>query len=114
MRLTPRTALVEFEAGHEYEGLWLRLRLDVPMALLFRLQGLGTVAGPEAQEILQLFGARVLVEWNLEDDDGPVPANGEGFLRQPFAFAATIIARWSAAATEVPGPLDGRLLAGVP
>lgn len=101
-RVPRREALVEFEEGHEYHGAEVRLRLDVPMGLVFEFQRLGS----DGEAALRRFGDQILLGWNLEDDDGePVPATADGLLTQPFGFANTLMTRWAEAVTGVPGPL---------
>ena len=51
--------------------------------------------------------ARVLVEWNVEDDDGtPVPATLDGLLSQELPFVGQIIEAYVGAIATAPPPLS--------
>lgn len=50
--------------------------------------------------------ARVLVSWNLDDqDDQPVPANRKGLGSQDFQLISEIIEGWITAMSKAPPPL---------
>jgi len=102
----------------DLEGLEVVTR-SVSMEGLVKLLGLaeGFEAADERQltaedmakveELLRLF-ARMLVEWNVEDDDDqPVPANYEGLASQDFAFVLEIITAAGAGLMQAPPPLPG-------
>ena len=104
-RVSKRVARIVFEKDHEYHGLEVVAALDVPMRTMFELEQVGS-EGSDNQVLLERFGNTVLVEWNLEGDDGtPVPATGEGFLSLPISLASTLMGKWSEAATAIPAPL---------
>jgi hypothetical protein len=46
--------------------------------------------------------ADAIVSWNLEDDNGPVPATFEGVIDQESSFVAILIKGWLEAMTSVP------------
>jgi hypothetical protein len=97
---------VSFAEDHEFYGAETSLYLDAPMALLFEFQRLGEATGQEAESIMRKFGDLVLIDWNLEDDNGQaIPATGEGMLTQPFPFAVALIEAWGKAAAEPSTPL---------
>ena len=48
------------------------------------------------------FATDVLVSWNIEDDDGRIPATFEGMLRIPSEIATAIMAAWGDQLTAVP------------
>ena len=105
-QITKKTALIEFEEGHEYYGLSVLTSLDVSMEVLFSLDKIGDKGSANA-ELLSNFGDQVLIEWNLTDsNDEPIPATGAGFMKVPLSLAAALMRYWSTAATDVPGPLD--------
>lgn len=102
----------------DLEGLEVVTR-SVSMDGLVKLLGLadGMDAADERQltaedagkmeELLRLF-ARMLVEWNVEDDDGtPVPANYEGLASQDFTFVLEIITAAGQGLMQAPPPLPG-------
>jgi len=112
-RINKRVARLVFDDSTEYEGLEVVVALDVPMATMFELERVGS-DGADNHDLLRRFGDVVLQEWNLEDDAGPVPADGAGFLSLPIALATTLLAKWSDAAVAVPAPLGPRSSNGRP
>jgi hypothetical protein len=105
---------------HELEGLVVRAR-SVPLGVFLDLMELASSAGldtieeldwsnlPEGaadaiRRLLEEFG-RALVEWNLEDENGPVPATFEGLAGQDLDLAMEIIEAWMTAIAGVAGPL---------
>jgi len=108
-RLPKRTAVLEFK-GTDYDGAKVRTRLDgISLEEIFYFQRMaGADAKPEQlEEAMRIFGDRVILEWNLEDDDGqPIPYDGaSSFLKQPAAFAMTIMSAWTEAAMGGARPL---------
>jgi hypothetical protein len=103
-RVPRRTALVEFDEAHEYYGAEIVLRLDVPIGVMLEFQRAATDEG-QAETVIRRFGDDIVLEWNLEDDEGPVPATGDGLMMQSFAFANMLLSKWVEVATQVPGPL---------
>lgn len=98
-----KTALLRFE-GTDYDGAEVTLRLDVPMSFAFEMQDLGEQE--KYQESYGLFCERVLISWNLEDDNGiPIPPNLDGLMQLPAQFPLLILNRWTEAVMEVPSPL---------
>lgn len=103
-----RTATLTFDEDHDYHGAEIECHLDAPMGLVFEFQRIGD-EGADQAGIMRDFGDRVLIAWNLEDDDGqPIPATGEGLLAQPFAFAYALIEAWGEAAAQPSAPLGRR------
>ncbi len=65
---------------------------------------------PDLAKVRDVFGrfARVLVSWNVEDDDGrPVPPTADGLLAHDFGFVMAVITAWLTAMTQAPPPLPG-------
>ncbi len=101
-RLPKRTALIQFEDG-EYAGAEVRCSLDVPMRTLLTFK---RMAGGEVDQVergYELFGKQMLIDWNLEDDEGqPIPCSTDHFMEQPLAFLNAVTAQWIEAVTGVP------------
>jgi len=102
----PRKTCVLVLTG-DYEGAEARCRLDVGMGTYLTFQRLADSQEPDKlEEACRRFGDDVLVEWNLEDDDGRVvPATGDGFLAIPPELAVAMIRAWSEAMAGLPAPL---------
>ena len=98
-KLEPRTALLSFE---DYAGAEVRVTLDRPLAHFLEAQKLQLANDVPA---LCHFMASVLVEWNLEDDKGAIPATEKGLLRIYPAFFNALIKAWLEAQVTLPAPL---------
>ena len=113
VRVPKRTARLIFDG--EYEGIEVVVRLDLSIDYLLRFTGPGNGYGPEssypeatAMHLYKDFARAVLVEWNLEDDQGqPIPADEAGMGMVPPAFASFLITKWGEAAVNPPAPLSG-------
>lgn len=111
-KVPKRTALLVFEG--EYAGAEVRCRLDVPISLYLDYMGMDASSRDSIQAGYGRWGEEVLIEWNLEDDDGqPLPATGGGFLSLPPRLAGLIVQHWLESAAEVPAPLGGTSTNGV-
>ena len=118
-----KTALIQFE-GTEYDGLEVKCRMSVSMDQYLEFLGLqqGVMAAKEAEgqpdtnaafqaiqlaeKAFHLFGDRVLIEWNLEDDQGEVPSTGAGMMRVDAQFAMVVLNAWLEAVGKAPAPLS--------
>jgi hypothetical protein len=111
--------LLTWPEGHALAGLEVTMRgLSVDALLKVvgassALQSAGDVAG-KAEVAGGLFAilARNLVGWNLEDDDGPVPATADGVTSQDLDFVTDLLMAWVEAVSSVPptsppGSLNG-------
>ena len=115
---TPKLYQLTFE---DHPGLEVTMRaLDIDgFTKLARLAGglknvdLRRAEGPELNAALaamdEMFArfAKALREWNLEDDDGPVPATAEGVRGQDLDFILEILTGWMDAIASVDTPLNG-------
>lgn len=107
-RIPKRTALIVFEEGHDYHGAEVRCSLDVPMRTLFAFRSMRgesaeTISAEAIAESYKMFAEQILVDWNVEDDDGnPVPCTIDAFLDMPMPFLTAVTAKWSEAVTGVP------------
>jgi hypothetical protein len=102
-RLPEKTARITFE-GTDYDGAVIQLRLSVTFAQFIELRE--SAQGEDQEGMARLFGQNVLMEWNLDDDDGePIPADGEGMLAIPLELNNLIVQHWVEAVTGVPAPL---------
>ena len=99
-KLVPRTAVLVFE--NEHEGAEVRATLDHPLGMFIQAQKL-----QESQDLEGLcrFVANILVDWNLEDEEGPLPITYEGVLRSYPAFINALITEWMKAQVNPTAPL---------
>lgn len=90
-----------------FEGLEVRVK-SMQLGQFIKLASLideGGFTGDTAEEIFERF-SKVLVSWNAEDDEGPLPITAEGLLRLDLVEARAIVEGWRDAVTGVTGPLD--------
>lgn len=106
----PKTSVrVDFPAGHQYHGAEVVLTLDLTIDQALELEKLQT-----SRDIGALYDAmgELLLEWNLEDDQGrPLNPSPENLRSQPTPFLAAVFSAYGRAlgeATNVPGPSEGR------
>lgn len=80
---------------------------SLSVSALLDLMRLARAATEDPEAAVKLFStfSDSLVEWNLEDSHGPVPATFEGVCSQKLDFILTIIKTWQEAHTEVAPPL---------
>lgn len=107
-RLPQRTALMDF-AGTDYDGARVRCKLTVLLGTLLEFQ---SMADSQAAETLvqgfQKFGSEILLEWNLESEQGePIPANAAGMMQIDQDFARELFTRWVQVVSQPPAPLPG-------
>lgn len=102
-----RDALLRFE-GTDYDGAEIKCRLDISFADFFEFEKL-RFAGEDVEKVRDLvrrFAEDILIEWNLEDDDGqPIPTSVKALFDQPPAFVLLLMQEWLSAIGRVPGPL---------
>lgn len=91
---------LKFE-DEEFEGLEVTAR-SLAVGDFLDIMGIDQ-SNPDPAEVSKLFEAlgKGLVSWNLEDEDGPVPATLEGVRSQEFGFVMAIIAAWLSAIADV-------------
>ena len=106
-KLPQRTARLVFEG--DFEGAEVRVRLDQPLGALMQAQRLQ--AGRDTEGLCE-FLAGLLLDWNVEDDAGPLPATVAGLMRCTPAFVNLLIDEWLKAQAIVPAPLVGGSLNG--
>ena len=102
-KLERRTAKITFPDNHEYAGLEMECKLDVDLQTFLEIQAMAESATPDGNAgVYTKFGEDILVNWNLEDEDGtPVSACGSGFLTLPPNVAGAIITAWTEELTTV-------------
>ncbi|MCJ7804250.1 hypothetical protein MUP35_00745 [Patescibacteria group bacterium] len=97
-----RTAKLVFE-DEEYAGAEVRVQLDFPIGEFMTIQRLQT--DPDSVEELCRFIAGVLIDWNLEDEQGAIPATYEGVLKVPPLFIRRLCEELVKALTGPSAPL---------
>jgi hypothetical protein len=118
-----QTFKLVFEDGTEFDGLVVRTTSPSLGVLqeTMRLAGGPGGEGDQIDAMIELF-AELLLEWNVEDDDGaPVPTTAVGLATLPAPFVMSLIKAWGEQMREsvqVPAPLDegstGGSLSGLP
>jgi hypothetical protein len=80
----------------------VRVTLDHPLSHFIKAQKLQLSQDIEG---LCRFVAGILVDWNLEDGDGAIPATYDGVVRVYPAIINDLVTRWMEAQVAVPAPL---------
>lgn len=102
---------LEFE-GEDFEGLEVRAK-GLSVGQLLEFQTLKDSSDSDASsKTLGTFASK-LVSWNLEDDNGPVPATLEGVKGQDVDFIMAIVAAWVNAFSSVSSNLGKDSSSGV-
>lgn len=102
------TLKLEFEAA-EMDGLEVRCRRPSVGAYFDLLDAAEKPIGDQnnrralAEHVMPL-----IISWNLEDDDGPVPPTVDGFLAQDTPFIRQVTQAIVDVNRQVPAPLVGR------
>ena len=95
------TLLIKFDEDTQFAGAEVRLRRKLPLRIYIEV-------GKMDVEGLAAFIASILIDWNLEFDDGtPIPANLDGVKDQPGGaeFILALVRIWGEAAKGVAAPL---------
>lgn len=91
-------------AGTEYNGAHVRMR-GTTLSEQVHIEDLRASDDPDSGRALFEFMAGLLIDWNIEDDNGPVPATLDGVRAQDFHFVMAIINALQTAAAGVEAPL---------
>ncbi|MFF7734264.1 hypothetical protein [Streptomyces sp. NPDC007984] len=95
-RKRPTVTLEFTDEDGDFAGLEVEVK-SLPMGEFFELSRLvrkKNMTDEEVEKLLRAF-ARVLVRWNLEnEDDTPVPATYEGLMGEDLAFNIKLIGTW--------------------
>ena len=101
--LPEKRATIELEDG-DFAGAEITVRLRVPFGVLKEISS--TASDPAGIERLgELFCEWALVDWNLADHRGPIPATPEGFARLDLDTVGAVLAAWIGGVVEPPAPL---------
>jgi hypothetical protein len=101
-RIPKRTARLQF--SDDYEGAEVVVRLDVPVGTFLSIQDL--ISAERQLEVFHLFGESILIEWNLQDDEGKShPCTGKGMNQLPIDLANLILQQWVEVTTQPSDPL---------
>lgn len=110
--LARRDCVLRFDDDHELAGLEITARLDIPLKLFLEFSA--AISGEDSDGntfagAFTLWATDILIEWNLEDDDGkPIEASIEAFFQLPPRVCTEIIQCWSSEVSEPPPPLGSK------
>ena len=70
---------------------------QLPLSVFFDLQlQMGSQDPKQMRDACVLFGEKVLVSWDVQDDSGiPIEPSGEGFMSLPMTLAMAILTAWA-------------------
>ena len=101
-KLPTRTLRLVFD--EDYGDADVVVKLDVPIGLFIEIQDM--VEEGRQLDMFRAFGEKVLVSWNLDDEEGkPLPANAEGMHAITPQFGAMLIQQWAEVVANPPAPL---------
>jgi hypothetical protein len=110
--LQRREIVIRFAEDTNLHGLEVTAKLDIPLSLFLEFQT--AVSGdPNLEETqtagiqngMHLFASEILLDWNLEDDDGKrIKPSVETFFELSPQVCTEIVQEWSAAVSS-PDPL---------
>ena len=89
-RINGSAVNLEFGTGTLLAGAHVRCSLDMRLRDYLALQDLFVEDLPSA---IDLF-ATTLITWDIEDEDGPVPATADGIRRLPMAALFALYRAW--------------------
>jgi len=92
-------------ADPEFNGLEVVTR-SVPLGTFLAMLDSSSDSAKTAQ-LFQDFAENALIEWNLEDDNGPVPPTLAGMKAQDTDFMLSIVKAWLDAIGTASAPLVG-------
>lgn len=114
------TLVLSFE-GTRFNGAEVRCRVDFPVA---KAEQLLRELFPTKDEVVngqtvktldisgedqfKLWAREVLVSWDIEDENGAIPADEEGVLRAPVGLMQYAIGAWRGQLFDVAVPLGGK------
>jgi hypothetical protein len=107
-----KTYKLKWPTGHDLHGL-IVVTKGLSVEKTFGLASLAAAMGAESDTAAKVEAANKLfagfaerlVSWNLEDDDGPVPATLDGVKDQDMGFMIGLISTWMDAVSSVDTPL---------
>ena len=92
-------------------GATVVVRLDASMEKFIEMSRIADVDEVSMEGVMDLarqFGDELIMEWDLmedNDEETPIPANGNGMVMLPLRLAMIIIGAWTAKMQAVPAPL---------
>lgn len=106
--LQRRDMVLKFADDTNLAGLEIVALMDIPLSLFLEFQAAISEDASENEGIgkgFKLFSEKILVDWNLEDDDGVrIEPSVEAFFELPPQACTMIIQEWSSQVSE-PDPL---------
>lgn len=95
----PKTYVLRFE-DPKYEGLEVKTR-SLPLGDFLSYDDMSATEG------FEWFAEKVLVSWNITDDnDEPVPCTRDGLFAQDLELVRDLIEAWKDAVIGVAAPLE--------
>lgn len=101
-------------SDEDYAGAEVKVKMGVTLRKVMEMsQSVDSDDPAQVVQSIKEFGDDFLISWNLEDDnDNPIPPNGESMIDLDSMFAFAMIKTWVEQVTGVNAPLDQRLSDG--
>lgn len=101
-KLTSQTLRLEF-GDADLDTMAVDVVQDVPLASFFDIQVLMASEEPaKVRDAMRLFGDEILAGWDIQDDNGDLPADAGGFMTLPMSLAMAIVTTWTETVGQSP------------
>jgi hypothetical protein len=102
-----KTFELSFKGDKEYDGLELVMK-GLSIGKYLKIAELADAAnGDKTADLRPMLSAfaDALISWNMEDEDGPVPADLDGIESLEIEFVMTLVSKWLTSVAGVSAPL---------
>ena len=101
-KLTSQTLRLVFDDA-DLDTMAVDVVQDVPLSSFFDIQVLMASEEPaKVRDAMRLFGDEILHGWDIQDDDGDLPADAGGFMTLPMSLAMAIVTTWTETVGQSP------------
>lgn len=93
----------------EHPEIYATAVTSVKVAFVMELQKLSESSdSDDVDTALRIFGDTVLTDWNLHDEEGIIPATGDGMFRVTILFARKLLELWLEQVVDPSVPLEDK------
>ena len=98
--IIPKAKKITIKLNGDYKGAEISCVTKPSMATMVQIMGADET---DIELQMRTFGNDVLSSWNLENEDGPIEANGDGMMILDTDLAGAIVSAWS---DEIANPTE--------
>ena len=100
--IIPKAKQITIKLNGDYKGAEISCVTKPSMATMVLIIS-GSQDDGDIETPMRTFGDHVLESWNLENEDGPIEASGEGMMLLDADLAGAIVSAWS---DEISNPTE--------